>query len=162
MGVAGLVGMVLAYPLARVSDALSPVGRKLALIGWSLVGRTAIAVFGLVRDPLQLLAIMSLSSVTFNAMMPLLRSVQASLVPSELRGRVFGLQQAFFNAGMVVGPLVGAYIYRAVHGATVAGIPGPELVFLLAGALGYVGVALIAVYYQPLEVEEAVRRRLSA
>ncbi len=162
MGVSGLIGMLAAYPLAHVSDRLSPTGRKTALIGWALVGRTTMAVIGLVRDPLQLLALLSLGSVTFNAMMPLLRSVQASLVPGELRGRVFGLQQAFFNTGMVVGPLVGAYLYRMLHGATVLGLPGTEIVFLLAGILGYIGAALIAVYYRPLEVEEAVRRRLSA
>lgn len=156
MAVSGLVGLVAAYPLARLADTLSPQRRKRMLIVSALTGRTALMLIAFIRDLPSFIAVSTIANLAFNAFMPLLRSTQASLAPPTARGRVFGIQQAMFNTGMILGPLLGSAIYKAVYKTVFLGLTGAQWIFIAAALLGYTGVILIHHYYRP---EKPIARR---
>ena len=158
MLIAGTAGLVVSYPAAHIADRLDAVARKRVLVLVYLVARFFLALMGLVRGYWEFVAIAAVLNIAMNISIPLLRAIQAELVPARLRGRVFGLQQAFFNTGMVAGPLIGGPLYKYLYGKHVAGLPGVEIVFLLSAALGLIGVAFLAWLYDPLAVEEAWER----
>ncbi len=149
MATAGFAGLFSAYPFAKIADNLGPRGRKRMLITTMTIGRISLALTGFARTPLAMLTVLLVMNISFNAMMPLLRSIQATLAPFEARGAVFGAQQAFFNAGMALGPLIGAVLYHALFYTRLGILDGPQAVFMAAGLIGLAGVALIAYYYQP-------------
>lgn len=157
MSIGGVVGLAISYPFAHMADRMGQNARKWMLVTTGLVSRTAIIGIAFATSYLGFLLVYAVTSIAFNVFMPLLRSIQAWLVPQELRGRVFGLQQAFFNAGMIAGPLVGAALYKYLYSVELAaGLRGPQFVFVIAGLLGYAGIALIAAYYRPSTVEEMI------
>jgi MFS family permease len=49
----------------------------------------------------------------FGVIQPSFRALQSDLVPSEVRGKEFGILQAFFNLGAAMGPIVGGLLYDA-------------------------------------------------
>jgi MFS family permease len=153
MSIAGLAGLAAAYPAAHIADRLSETARKNMLLATFTVARLFLAIVGFVRSYLLFILVASILNIAMNISIPLLRSIQAAMVPPRLRGRVFGLQQAFFNLGMVVGPLIGAYIYKAYYATRIVdGITGAQAAFILSAALGMVGVGLIAAYYKPARI----------
>ena len=159
MAVPGFAGMLVSYPAARVMDRLRDEARKRVLVGAMTLSRLLLMTVGYVRNLLAFVTLVSALNMLMNVMLPLLRSLEAGLVPSRLRGRVFGLHQAFFNTGMTIGPLIGSWIYQAYHDKTVLpGVTGVQAAFLLAGLLGLAGVPLLAALYQPARVAEAWSR----
>lgn len=157
--VASLVGMTTAYPMAGRIDRLDAARKKTVLIAAAFTARTTWLLIAFSSNILELLAALILAQVSFNILMPLMRTIQVELVPQNLRGRVFGMQQAFFNAGMIVGPMVGAYLYRAWKDLVLLGglLSGDQLVFIMAALLGYVGAAVLALYYEPVSSPSAPR-----
>ena len=155
MLISGTAGLIVSYPAASIADKLGPLARKYVLVTIYIVARVFLAIMGLVKGYWLFVAIAALLNIAMNISIPLLRAIQAELVPARLRGRVFGLQQAFFNTGMVVGPLIGGPLYRYLYGRSVAGLPGEEIVFLLSALLGLIGVTFLALLYDPLAVEKA-------
>ena len=154
LSISGIAGLIVAYPAAHYADRLNDIEKKSLLLLTYVVARVLLGIIGFIRGYWIFILIVAILDVTMNVSMPLLRSIQAGLVPSKLRGRVFGLQQAFFNSGMVIGPLLGAYIYKHYFNSTfLLGLKGVQMSFIIAAALGLVGVALIFLYYNP----EAVR-----
>ncbi len=153
--VSGLVGMAAAYPAGRLSDA---VGRKRIVLGAGLASRLATALMPLSESVEELTAVATLRSVAFNSFQPAMRALQADLVPTEVRGRIFGTVQAAFNLGAVVGPVLGGWVYGAMGGSeiSVAGlaIPGPAVSFWIGAAIGLASLAVFAAY-----VEEPGRTR---
>ncbi|MHA2495566.1 MAG: MFS transporter [Candidatus Hodarchaeales archaeon] len=49
----------------------------------------------------------------FGVIQPSFRALQSDLVPPEVRGKEFGILQAFFNLGAAMGPIVGGLLYDA-------------------------------------------------
>ncbi|MET1128390.1 MAG: MFS transporter [Thermoproteota archaeon] len=156
IAVPGLVSLLFAYPVARLLDPLPSSTKKWVLVGVIVFSRTLMMFLGFVRSVISFLAVVLPINMVINVVLPLNRSLEAEIVPARLRGRVFGLHQAFFNTGMVVGPLMGAWIYKTFYSIdAVAGLTGPQLVFVLAGLLGLAGAPLLAVLYSPSRVEKA-------
>jgi MFS family permease len=156
MLIGGVAGLAVSYPAAHFADKLDTVSRKRVLVATFAAARGLLALIGFVKSYWVFVVIAALLNIAMNISIPLLRTLQAELVPARLRGRVFGLQQAFFNTGMVVGPLIGGPLYRYLYGKEVLpGVAGPELVFLLASLLGLTGVAFLARLYDPVKVNEA-------
>lgn len=155
LSLAGIAGLIVAYPAAHYADKLDDLGRKILLILTYIVARVLLGIIGFIKGYWLFVIIVAILNVSMNVSMPLLRSIQASLVPSKLRGRVFGLQQAFFNSGMVIGPLLGAYIYKYYYQKIIfLNITGVQTAFIFASVLGLLGVALILVYYNPRAVQK--------
>ncbi len=156
LAIPGFAGMLAAYPAARRLDRMSDEARLAVLVASATTSRLILASLGFIRSTLAFIAALTAMNVLFNILLPLMRSLEAGLVPSRLRGRVFGLHQAMFNIGMTVGPLIGSWIYEAYGGVEILpGITGAQAVFLLAGLLGLAGVPLIALLYRPAAIREA-------
>jgi DHA1 family multidrug resistance protein-like MFS transporter len=129
---------------------------KRVLVSTIVASRLFMMIVGYVRSLAGFIALASLLNVFMNILLPLMRSLEGGLVPSRLRGRVFGLHQAFFNTGMTVGPLIGSWIYQAYHDTELLpGVTGVEATFLVAGLLGLAGAPFLAKLYQPREVQRA-------
>ncbi len=156
---ASVIGMAAAYPIARRADRLDTRGRKKILVAAAYAARTAWLIIAFVSNVWQLLLALTLAQVSFGALLPLLRAAYAELVPSEMRGKAFGVQQAFFNAGMALGPLIGATLYKLWSNLVLLGglLTGKQLVFVIATLLGYVGATILLFYYEPVSVENATR-----
>ncbi len=157
--VASITGMVTAYPMARIADRLDVRSRKRMLVAAAYAARTAWLLIAFVSSVWQLLAAMILAQVGFSILLPLLRTAFAELVPSEMRGKAFGVQQAFFNAGMAVGPMIGATLYKLWSGWILLGglLEGKQLVFIIATLLGYFGATILLLYYEPISIEKPTR-----
>jgi MFS family permease len=69
--------------------------------------------------------------------------MQSELIPKVVRGKEFGLVQALFNFGSVLGPIIGGAIYDQFLGSTfnLIGVEylGAGITFVLAGILGIIG-----------------------
>ena len=154
---ASIVGMLFAYPLARKADRLKLTGKKTMVVVIAVLARTTWMLIAFARDIITLFIAMVLANVGFGVLLPLIRVLQAELVPPEKRGALFGAQQAFFNLGMIIGPLFGAALYKAWANLKLLGglLTGHELIFIIAAVLGYIGAAIIAVWYKPVSVYEA-------
>jgi MFS family permease len=85
-----------------------------------------------------------------SASQPAMRAIQADIVPWNLRGKLFGTIQAFFNAGATVGPIVGgalfAYFSLILIPLGPFVIDGIVVPFWLASILGIIGAFLIWKY----------------
>ncbi len=146
--VSGVAGILATYPAGYLSD---KIGRR-ALIAWGiLLSRTTTLFIPFARTVESLTAVATARSITFNAYTPAFRALQADLVPKELRGRVFGTVQMFFNIGAVVGPLIGGPLYRAYADTMLGPIPGVAVSFLASAVLGYIALAVFLAYVKEPE-----------
>ncbi len=146
--VSGVAGILATYPAGYLSD---KIGRR-ALIAWGiLLSRTTTLFIPFARTVESLTAVATARSITFNAYTPAFRALQADLVPKELRGRVFGTVQMFFNIGAVVGPLIGGPLYRAYADTMLGPIPGVAVSFLASAVLGYIALAVFLAYVREPE-----------
>ncbi|RLG36752.1 MAG: hypothetical protein DRO01_07795, partial [Thermoproteota archaeon] len=147
--ISGLVGMLAAYPSGRLSDA---VGRKAIVIVGGLTSRVMTALIPLARSVRDLTALATARSVAFNSFQPVMRALQADLVPESMRGRVFGTVQAAFNVGAVIGPILGGYLYRFCQGREIrvlgAVLPGISVSFWIGSAIGLAALAVFALFVE--------------
>ncbi len=156
MAAASIAGMLLVAPFMKRVDRLHLEAKKKLLVAVAALARTTIILIAFATSIYELFIAMLLSQASFYILMPVLRVLQAELLPPEKRGALFGAQQALFNAGMIIGPAVGGWLYRAWANLTLGPITGQQLIFILAMLLGYIGVAVIALFYEPVSYEEAV------
>jgi MFS family permease len=156
---AGAIGLLFSVPAGRYSDQR---GRK-GLAVWGAVGaRASLAVLPLTTDLVQTSAVWIAQSAAMSSSQPAMRAIQADIVPWNLRGKLFGTIQAFFNAGATVGPIVGGALFAYF---SLVLIPfGPLLIdgmvvpFWLASVLGIIGAFLIWKYIdetRPIEIVKA-------
>ena len=148
MSIPPLIGIVTAYPLARYADRLDRRSKRKLLLLTGVVSRSILAFIGLTRDFLVLLILFSIMDIAINIFFPLLRGLEAEFVDSSMYGRLFGIHQAFFNIGMVVGPLIGAYLYTHLYHMNFYGVPGLVFVFFFASVLGLLGIAILSRLYR--------------
>ncbi len=155
MAAASITGIILVAPLMRRIDRLRLEAKKRLLVVVAALARTTIILVAFATSIYELFIAMLLSQASFYILMPVLRVLQAELLPPEKRGALFGAQQALFNAGMIIGPAVGGWLYRAWADVTLGPVTGQQLIFILAMLLGYIGVAVIALLYEPVSYEQA-------
>jgi DHA1 family multidrug resistance protein-like MFS transporter len=74
---------------------------------------------------------------------PAFRATQNELIPEAVRGKEFGLVQALFNLGSVLGPIIGGALYDQLLGISfnIIGLEyiGVGVSFAFAGLLGIIG-----------------------
>ena len=81
-----------------------------------------------------------------NVSMPANRALQSDLVPAPVRGKYFGRLQASFNAGMLVAPFIGTYLFETYQSDTFFGsLPGYILPFWLSSTIGLIGLSLFMI-----------------
>jgi MFS family permease len=84
MSVSGIAGLVVAYPAAHVADKLSEAMKKALLLTTYVVARILLGAVGFVRSLWTFILIASILNIAMNVSMPLLRAIQAGLIPSHL------------------------------------------------------------------------------
>ncbi|MFX0123683.1 MAG: MFS transporter [Candidatus Hodarchaeota archaeon] len=81
---------------------------------------------------------------------PAFRAMQSELIPEAVRGKEFGLVQALFNLGSVLGPIIGGALYDQLLGVSfnlIGGVyVGAGLTFALAGILGLIGSIIFLLF----------------
>ncbi|RLE95749.1 MAG: hypothetical protein DRJ96_07990 [Thermoprotei archaeon] len=125
--------------------------KPVALVGY-FAGRAAMFLLPLTRSYVLLLAVGVLISMVFSLSAPSMRALQADLAPPGLRGTVFGVQQLFYNSGVLMGALMGGYIVEAYAERSFRllgyDLTGYIVPFWLAGGMGLLTASLFALYVE--------------
>ncbi len=146
---AGAVGMLFSIPAGRYADRK---GRK-GLAVWGAVGsRISMGVLPLTTTLAQTSVVWVGQSAAMASSQPAMRAIQADVVPWNLRGKMFGTIQAFFNAGATIGPIVGgalfAYFSLVVLPVGPFLLDGLVVPFWIASVLGLIGAYLLWKYVE--------------
>lgn len=144
---AGAVGLLFSIPAGRFSDRH---GRK-GLAVWGAIGsRVSLGALPMTTNLAQTSAIWIGQNAAMSASQPALRAIQADVVPWNLRGKLFGTIQAFFNAGATIGPIAGGALYAFFSLVMIPVGPlvidGVVLPFWIASSLGLFGAFLLWKY----------------
>ena len=105
--------------------------------------------------------LMVFRSMGHNFAMPASRALGADLVPAKIRGKLFGRLQAFFNLGMIIGPILGTWLYDLyryevfrVKWPADFNVRGLGLPFFISGILGLTALALLLIFVkEPLRAK---------
>jgi DHA1 family multidrug resistance protein-like MFS transporter len=152
LSVSGFIGVLCNFLAGKLADIW---GRKPIIAIGSLSSRIGSFVLPFSTDLWQATGIMAFRSLGLNVSMPASRALQADLVPSKIRGKLFGWLTACFNIGMVAGSLLGPWLFDTFQfdefnigwlgGLTIKGIGLP---FFVSAILGLLGLALLLVFVQ--------------
>lgn len=147
LSISGFVGLLASWIAGRVSD---KIGRKPLIAIGSYAARTLGFFLPLAPTITWAGVVMSFRSLGFNIMMPAFRALRADLVPTQVRGRVFGLFGTAFTAGSVIGPIVSTWIYSTyrfntfnILGLNLPGYGIPFFINSILGVLATTGVILL-------------------
>jgi MFS family permease len=156
MSVSGLIGIAFNFLAGRLADKW---GRKPLIALGSLSSRLASMVLPFTSNLLQVTGVMTLRSLGINVAMPAAKALEADLVPEKIRGKLFGRFEALFHFGMVLGVLLGPWLFSTFQFETfmVGGllIKGAGLPFFVSGIFGLISLILLLIF-----VEEPRKRRL--
>ena len=146
---AGAIGMLFSIPAGRYADKR---GRKGLAVWGAVVSRVSLGALPLTTTLAQTSVVWVGQSAAMSSSQPAMRAIQADVVPWNLRGKLFGTIQAFFNAGATVGPIVGGALFAFF---SLILIPlGPFIIeglvvpFWLASGLGLIGAFLLWKYVE--------------
>ncbi len=158
IGLAFTIMGVTALPTTFLSGYLSDrfERRKPFVLLSYLISRPVVFLMPFITDVVGLLVILIAFMMAFSVGMPVMRALQSELVGQEVRGTIFGVQQLFFNTGVVGGAMFGSYLV-AVYAPTTVNILGFELTgyivpFWTAGILTVLTTILFALYVVEPEV----------
>jgi len=147
--ISGFVGFLVNYPAGFISDKK---GRKPVVITGQLISRTSTLLLPFSKKVSDLIIISSIRSAAFNASSPAMRALQADLAPKQIRGKVFGVVQSFFNFGAVIGPLLGSKIYEISFGWNIhlfgPVLPGVSISFWISAFIGFVTLATFILFVE--------------
>ncbi len=144
----GAVGLPTTFLSGYLSDRFE---KRKPFILWSyIISRPVIFVMPFITDLAGLLLILIVFMTSFSIGMPIMRALQSELVGQEIRGTIFGVQQLFFNAGVIGGALFGSYLV-AVYAPHMINLMGFELTgyivpFWTAGIITVLTTILFALY----------------
>ena len=108
IGIVGLLALVGGPFGGYISDRI---GRKTVVWITEFLSAITLVVMGLQVSLLTLVVLLGFQRFVFAIIQPSFRALQNDLVPPEVRGKEFGLVQASFNLGSIIGPIVGGYLY---------------------------------------------------
>ena len=138
LAVSGLLGAMLAMPINRKMDKLCFRKRFKLFVIINLLHKIAFALIMIAKTYLIMFIVLTVVNFLTTLTLPLTRSTQSDIIPKEVTAKVFGIQQAMFNLGMIIGPLFGSFLYKwfaSMH-------YDPGLVFPISSAIGLVGAVL--------------------
>ncbi len=130
--------------------------RKPFVLASYLVSRPVIFLMPFLYDVTSFALALIAFMMAFSIGMPIMRALQSELVGQEIRGTVFGVQQLFFNVGVVAGAMAGSYLVAVYAPATVnllgAELTGYIVPFWAAGAITVLTTVIFALYVKEPEV----------
>ncbi|PWI47053.1 hypothetical protein CEE45_13850 [Candidatus Heimdallarchaeota archaeon B3_Heim] len=157
--ISGSAALLVNYPAGRLSDKINRM--SIVIVGMVFAGLGFIGV-AFSTSLIMVIIFFIFRQMAFQAYLPAYRAFQADKIPPMIRGKVMGRIQSAFNAGLVLGPLLGAVIYEFyahksvwffIKGFTFFGGGVP---FLIAGIFGIVQV-FIAIYINKQEREKSLQ-----
>jgi len=156
MSGAGLVGLISNYPAGWLSDVM---GRRGVIVIGMLGSRLSSIALTFVIDKIAFGGLMILRSLFFNISSPSFRALQADLTPIEIRGKIFGTVQSFFNIGAIFGPIIGTYLYDVLANVNIEinlsiihlFSYGPALNYVISGLLGLFSLMVFIEFIKPIE-----------
>lgn len=134
----GLLGAMFAMPLSKRIDRMDFKKRFKTFAITNLIHKVAFALIMFAKTYVGMFIVLTIVNFLTTLVLPLTRSTQSDIIPKEVTAKVFGIQQAMFNLGMIVGPLFGSFLYKwfaSMH-------YDPGLVFPISSAIGLVGAVL--------------------
>lgn len=153
----GSVGLLCNLFAGKLADII---GRKPIIALGSSSSRLSTLILPFSSDLNSAAVLMVFRSLGYNVAMPAGRALRADLVPSKIRGKLFGRLQAFFNLGMISGPIIGTWLYDIyknevfrVTWPVVFNIRGLGIPFFISGILGLTSLTLLLLF-----VKEPPRR----
>ncbi len=147
--VLGVINAILAYPAGYLADHL---GRKTVIMYTLGLSRIFTLMIPFLRDLMKFVGVAILRSAAFALGGPAYRAISADLF-AHARGKLIGSQQARFNAGSVIGPLIGTRIYEKMPREIKIRkfiVIGKAVGFRISGIIG-----LISLVYFLLKVPES-------
>jgi MFS family permease len=152
ISISGFIGIIFNFVAGRLADRW---GRKPVIAIGSVSSRLASLGLPFTANLWQATGVMSFRSLGINVAMPASRALIADLVPSKIRGKLFGRFTAFFDAGMIIGALLGPWLFDQFqflefHVAWWSGlvVKGSGLPFFVSGIIGLISVTLLLVFVQ--------------
>lgn len=142
--ISGGVSLLVNYPAGKLSD---KVERMYIVFAGMVLGTFAFLGVGLATSLLIVLLFFILRFVAIQAYFPAYRAFQADKIPPARRGEQMGRIQSAFNAGAVVGPLIGAWIYE-IFEAEAMRLPGGYefygggVPFLVSAGVSFIQLAI--------------------
>ncbi len=132
--------------------------RKPFVLASYVVSRPVIFLMPFLSDVTSFALALVAFMMAFSIGMPIMRALQSELVGQEIRGTVFGVQQLFFNVGVVVGAMAGSYLV-SVYAPTTVRMLGLELTgyiipFWAAGVITVLTTVIFALYVKEPEVRQ--------
>ncbi len=155
LSAAGVFNLLAAYPAGWISDIF---GRRGVIILGMFSSRMASVLLPFMFDKYLFGSLIVMRSFFFNISSPSFRALQADLITTEERGKVFGTVQAFFNIGAIFGPILGTYIYSYLEDS-IFKIPlyilnmqifGPSINFIISGILGLLSLGVFIALVKPI------------
>ncbi|MFW9998067.1 MAG: MFS transporter [Candidatus Odinarchaeota archaeon] len=148
--VIGIVG-ILAFPGAPIGGKLSDkIGRKRVVVAAGIAGGIIIPFLGFKTNVLVIVLIFAAIRFFSTVAEPSFRAFQSDLVPEEVRGKEFGIVDASFNFGSVLGPIVGGYLYDIFFDVTFnfgnLVFIGSAISFALSGVLVIISNFLLLIF----------------
>ncbi len=130
--------------------------RKPFVLASYVVSRPVIFLMPFLSDVTSFALALIAFMMAFSVGMPIMRALQSELVGQEIRGTIFGVQQLFFNVGVVVGAMAGSYLV-AVYAPSTIDLLGIELTgyivpFWVAGVITVLTTVIFALYVKEPEV----------
>lgn len=147
----GLVGLpaLSGGPLGgHISDRL---GRKGTICLSGFIVGVVFLLLGIKMAIPLLMILFLINRFFFGVIQPSFRALQSDMVPAEVRGKEFGILQAFFNLGSSIGPIVGGLLYDVFFMKNIQITPeityfGAGMAFALAGVLTLVATILLLIF----------------
>lgn len=160
----GSVGLLGNFFAGKLADRI---GRKPVIAFGSSSSRLSTLVMPFVFDINSAAVLMVFRSMGHNVAMPASRALRADLVPAKIRGKLFGRLQAFFNLGMIIGPILGTWLYDLyryevfrVTWPADFNVRGLGLPFFISGILGLTALALLLIFVkEPPRQKDTQNRR---
>lgn len=150
-------GIAFAYPVAKIADKR---GKKKIIVGTGILRSGMNLVMPMAPNPLIMASVMTIRSIGIQCADAPMRSLQADIVPKEIRGKLVGTMQSFNNIGAIAGPILGGFLYDIVENTTywIYMVPfiAKGLPFFLSGLLGILGVLLIWKYVDETKIRKSV------
>ncbi|MHA2295031.1 MAG: MFS transporter [Candidatus Hodarchaeales archaeon] len=108
IGIVGVLSLFGAPVGGILSDSF---GRKATVVSSGVASGLVLMLVGLKTGIEVLIIIFTLIRVFFTILQPSFRALQSDIIPEEVRGKEFGIVQATFNFGSILGPIVGGFLY---------------------------------------------------
>jgi MFS family permease len=146
LGIIGILALIGAPLGGWISDHSS---KKLTVSTSGLIRGILGLLFGLQAGIFGILVLLAFQRFLFAILQPAFRAMQNDYIPSDVRGKEFGIVQALFNLGSIFGPIIGGWLYDLFFMQTVIfpggfGFIGAGIPYAAAGILAIIAAILIA------------------